>query len=195
MFILRFPDLIANTFVSASKSEILAFAERNGGDIVVKPLEGCGGEGIFRIKKGDLNTNAIIEAITNKGATQIMAQEYLPASREGDMRLILLDGRPLGAMKRVPRDDDLRGNMHVGGRVVAAEIGDREREICERLTPAMRELGLYFSGLDIIGGKLTEVNVTSPTGVQEINALSGLKLEADVIDFVEKKCRELPGRQ
>jgi glutathione synthase len=117
-----------------------------------------------------------------------MAQRFLPASREGDMRLIYLDGRAIGAMKRVPRADDLRGNIHVGGTCVKAEIGKREQEICARLAPAMRELGLYFAGLDIIGGYLTEVNVTSPTGIQEINRLYGTKLEADVIDFVETKC-------
>lgn len=192
LFILRFPDLIADTYVSASPRRILEFAARVGGDIVVKPLDGCGGAGIFRITSGDLNTNSILESITEEGRRQVMAQKFLPASRDGDMRLITLDGEPIGAMKRVPKDDDLRGNIHVGGSCVPAEIGDREREICARLAPAMRELGLYFAGLDIIGGYLTEVNVTSPTGVQEINTLSGTKLEADVIDFVEKKCGERP---
>lgn len=188
LFILRYPDLIAETLVSANATQILSFADEVGGDIVVKPLDGCGGLGIFRVTRGDLNTNSILETITDNGRRQVMAQRFLPESRDGDMRLIVLDGRPLGAMKRIPRDDDLRGNIHVGGRCVAAEIGERERSICERLAPAMRELGIYFAGLDIIGDYLTEVNVTSPTGIQEINRLDGAKLEAAVIDFVESKC-------
>lgn len=188
LFILRFPDLTPETFVSADAAQLLAFCRKVGGDMVVKPLDGAGGMGIFRITEGDLNTHSILETITREGRRLIMAQRFLPASREGDMRLIYLDGRPLGAMRRVPRADDLRGNIHVGGTCVKAEIGEREREICARLAPAMSELGLYFAGLDIIGGCLTEVNVTSPTGIQEINHLYGTKLEAEVIDFVERKC-------
>jgi glutathione synthase len=188
LFILRFPDLIPDTFVSSDPAQLLGFCQKVGGDIVVKPLDGAGGMGIFRITKGDLNTHSILETITREGRRLIMAQRFLPASREGDMRLIYLDGRALGAMSRVPRADDLRGNIHVGGTCVKADIGKREREICERLAPAMRELGLHFAGLDIIGGYLTEVNVTSPTGIQEINRLYGTRLEADVIDFVEQKC-------
>jgi len=191
LFILRFPDLIAETMVSANPAQILAFADKVGGDIVVKPLDGCGGLGIFRVTRGDLNTNSILETITDNGRRQVMAQRFLPESRDGDMRLIVLDGRPLGAMKRVPRDDDLRGNIHVGGSCVAAVIGERERSICECLAPALRELGIAFAGLDIIGNYLTEVNVTSPTGIQEINRLDRTKLEAAVIDFVESKCEEL----
>jgi glutathione synthase len=191
LFILRFPDVIAETIVSTDPTQILAFCDKVGGDIVVKPLDGCGGLGVFRVTRGDLNTHSILEMITESGTRQVMAQRFLPASREGDMRLIMLDGKPLGAVLRVPREDDLRGNIHVGGTVVEAKVGAREREICERLAPAMEELGLWFAGLDIIGECLTEVNVTSPTGIQEINRLSGLQLEADVIDFVERKVKAL----
>jgi glutathione synthase len=188
LFILRFPDLAPETFVSADPAQLLGFCRKVGGDIVVKPLDGSGGMGIFRITEGDLNTHSILETITREGSRLIMAQKFLPASREGDMRLIYLDGEALGAMKRVPRSDDLRGNIHVGGTCIKAEIGEREREICARLAPTMRKLGLYFAGLDIIGGYLTEVNVTSPTGIQEINRLYGTKIETAVIDFVEKRC-------
>ena len=194
LFILRFPDLMPETFVSTDPAQLLGFCHKVGGDIVVKPLDGSGGMGIFRITKGDLNTHSILETITREGRRLIMAQRFLPASREGDMRLIYLDGRALGAMKRVPKADDLRGNIHVGGTCVKADIGKREQEICARLQPAMRDLGLYFAGLDIIGGYLTEVNVTSPTGIQEINRLYGTRLEADVIDFVEKKCPRRAGK-
>jgi glutathione synthase len=190
LFILRFPDLIPETFVSSEPAQLLGFCRKVGGDIVVKPLDGAGGSGIFRITEGDLNTHSILETITREGRRLIMAQRFLPESREGDMRLIYLDGQPLGAMRRVPRADDLRGNIHVGGTCVKAEVGAREREICARIAPAMNELGLYFAGLDVIGGYLTEVNVTSPTGIQEINRLYGTQLESQVIDFVEKKCRK-----
>jgi glutathione synthase len=194
MFIMRYPELIAETMVSADAARILAFAHEVGGDIVVKPLDGCGGAGIFRVREGDLNNRSILETLTEEGRHQIMAQRFLPESRVGDMRLIVIDGEPAGAMKRVPRDDDLRGNIHVGGRCVAADIGAREKEIVDALKPSLAELGIYFAGLDIIGDCLTEVNVTSPTGVQEVNALSGLKLESDVIDMVERKVAELPDR-
>ena len=190
LYILKFPDLMPETVVSADPAQLLAFCDKVGGDIVVKPLDGSGGMGIFRVTRGDLNTHSILETMTREGRRMIMAQRFLPASRDGDMRLIYLDGKALGAMKRVPRSDDLRGNIHVGGTCVKAEIGPREREICEKLTPAMRELGLSFAGLDIIGGYLTEVNVTSPTGIQEINRLYGTKIETEVIDFVERQCRE-----
>ncbi len=189
MFILRFPDLIADTIVSASAAVIGEFQERVGGDIVVKPLDAAGGAGIFRITRGDLNKNSILEVSTFEGTRQIMAQRFLPESREGDMRLLYLDGEPLGALGRVPKSDDLRGNLHVGGRAVAVEIGERERHICRQLAPTLDKLGIYFAGLDVIGNYLTEVNVTSPTGIQEANALSGKNLEAPVIDFVERRCR------
>ena len=191
LFILRYPDLIPETLVSADSAEVFAFRDDVGGDIVVKPLDGCGGAGIFRIISGDLNANSIVETLTHEGHRPLMAQRFLPESRAGDMRLIYLDGRALGGVLRVPRSDDLRGNIHVGGRCEKAVVGDREREICERLAPDLEKLGVWFVGLDIIGGLLTEVNVTSPTGIQEVNTLDGVKLEADVIDFVEAKCKAL----
>ncbi len=193
LVIFHFPELIAESLVSARKQEILDFYEKVGRDIVVKPLDGCGGQGIFRIRDGDLNVHSILETITEDGRKQCMAQRFLPESREGDSRLIYLDGQPLGAIKRVPREDDLRGNIHVGGQCIRSPIGPREKKICERIEPTMNRLGLYFAGLDIIGEYLTEVNVTSPTGVQEVNELDGVKLEAQVIDFVESRCAELEG--
>jgi glutathione synthase len=195
MFIMRYPQFIAETMVSANAARILEFCAKVGGDIVVKPLDGCGGMGIFRVREGDLNNRSILETLTEEGRHQIMAQRFLPASREGDMRLIVIDGQAAGAMKRVPRADDLRGNIHVGGTCIAAEIGAREREIVAAVAPALDELGIYFAGLDIIGDCLTEVNVTSPTGVQEVNTLSGVKLETQVIDMVERRVGELPGRR
>jgi len=191
MFILRFPDLIAETMVSASPDAILSFRDRVGGDIVVKPLDGCGGLGIFRIAGGDLNTYSILETSTRHGTRPIMAQRFLPESRAGDTRLLYLDGEPLGAIRRVPRDSELRGNIHVGGVVMPTEIGELERRICARLRPALDALGIWFAGLDVIGEFLTEVNVTSPTGIQEANRLGGVRLETQVIALVEKKCAGL----
>jgi glutathione synthase len=191
LFILHFPDLIPDTLVTSDPAQLLAFCERVGGDMVVKPLDGCGGANVFRITKGDLNTHPILEMMTREGTRQVMAQRFLTESRQGDMRLIYLDGRGLGGVLRVPRADDLRGNIHVGGTCKAVKIQERERLICQRLSSPLRRLGIFFAGLDIIGGRLTEVNVTSPTGIQEINALDGVKLEAEVIDFVEKKVTEL----
>ncbi len=188
LFILRFPELIAPTMVAASPDTILAFRDRVGGDIVVKPLDGCGGLGIFRIAPGDLNTYSILETSTHHGTRPVMAQRFLPESRQGDVRLLYLDGRPLGAVRRVPREDDLRGNIHVGGTVVAAEIGEREKHLCATLAPRLEALGIWFAGLDVIGDYLSEVNVTSPTGVQEANRLSGVRLETAVIESVERKC-------
>ena len=191
MYILRFPDLIAESIIAATPETLLAFQKRVGGDIVVKPLDGCGGSGIFRLSPGDLNTRSILETITGEGRRQIMAQRYLPESRDGDMRLLYLDGKPLGAIRRVPRDDDLRGNIHVGGTCVHAPIGENERAICARLAPALDALGIYFAGLDVIGDYLSEVNVTSPTGIQEANALADAKLETGVVEFVERRCEAL----
>jgi len=191
LFILHFPDLIPETLVTSDPAQLLAFCEKVGGDMVIKPLDGCGGANVFRVQRGDLNTHAIIGMMTREGTRQIMAQRFLPESRQGDMRLIYLKGRPLGGVLRVPREDDLRGNIHVGGTCVAAKVGDRERLICQRLAPSLDALGIYFAGLDVIGNYLTEVNVTSPTGIQEINRLDGVRLESHVIDFVEAKVGEL----
>jgi glutathione synthase len=191
MFILRFPELTAPTIVSSDRDVILDFREEMGGDIVVKPLDGCGGLGVFRIAPGDLNTFSILETSTDHGRRQIMAQRYLPESRKGDMRLLYLDGQPLGAILRVPKEQELRGNIHVGGIVEAVPIGERERHICATLAPHLDKLGIWFAGLDVIGGCLTEVNVTSPTGIQEADELGGENLEAKVIDFAVARCREL----
>jgi glutathione synthase len=191
LFILHFPDLIPETFVASDPAQILGFCAKVGGDIVVKPLDGCGGANVFRVRSGDLNTHPILEMMTREGSRPVMAQRFLPDSRRGDLRLIYLDGKALGAVLRVPKEDDLRGNIHVGGTCVAVKVGAREREICDAVAPALDTLGIYFAGLDIIGGCLTEANVTSPTGVQEVNRLDGVRLETQVIDFVEKKCAKL----
>jgi len=178
--------------VSAESTLLKAFMERLGGEMIVKPLDGCGGAGIFHVHRADRNLNAILELSTVNGTRLVMAQRYLPAVREsGDKRLIVLAGEPLGAIRRIPRDDEHRGNIHVGGRVERAEVDARDREICSRMAPQFEADGLYFVGLDVIGGFVTEVNVTSPTGVQEIDRLDGTNLEARVLEFVERRAARL----
>src|SRR5262249_41047170 len=154
-----------------------------GGEMIVKPLDGCGGYGVFHVRRADRNTHSILETLSGNGRKLVMAQKYLPEVREGDKRILLLDGEPLGAVLRVPRDDETRGNLHVGGAATRTTLSAREGEICAALAPRLREDGLWFVGIDVIGGWLTEVNVTSPTGVQEIDRLEGVHIEERVIDW------------
>jgi glutathione synthase len=165
--------------------------EELGGEMIIKPLDGAGGAGVFHLHHRDRNLNAILESATDYGRRPLMAQRYQPEIRQGDKRVIVLDGQPLGGVLRVPRDDETRGNIHVGGATVQSPISDRDRAICARLAPRLRRDGLWFVGLDVIGDWLTEVNVTSPTGIQEINALDGVALERNVIDFVEQRATAL----
>jgi len=191
LYAMRFPEVTPKTLVTADMRRLKDFLDELGGEMIIKPLDGCGGAGVFHLTRSDRNLNSILETATDNGRHQIMAQQYVPEVRNGDKRLIVLDGEPLGGVLRVPREDETRGNIHVGGNVVRTEVSDRDREICKRLAPSLRADGLYFVGLDIIGGYLTEVNVTSPTGIQEINALDGVKLETKVIEFVERKVAQL----
>lgn len=191
LYSLNFADVIPETLVSSDIAELKQFMVRLGGEMIIKPLDGCGGLGVFFLSQTDRNTNALLESATNDGKTLIMAQRYLPEIRQGDKRIIVLNGEPLGAVLRVPREDENRGNIHVGGRCVKTDLTQRDREICRVLAPSLKKLGLYFVGLDVIGEYLTEVNVTSPTGVQEINALNGVQLERQVIDFIEQKASKM----
>lgn len=188
LYTLNFPDLMPPTLVSKDTERIKGFLEEVGGEIVVKPLEGCGGEGVFYLGSGDKNVNVILEGITQGGEEFVMAQKYIKEVSEGDKRIILLNGEPIGAVLRVSSPDDFRCNFHSGGHPVMTEITQRDRLICDRLAPRLREDGLYFVGIDVIGGYITEINTTSPTGVQEINRFHDVKLESQVLDFVEKRC-------
>jgi glutathione synthase len=195
LYALHFPDVIPESLVSGDPTRLKAFMEKLGGEMIVKPLDGCGGAGVFHVHRTDRNLNAILELSTVNGTRQVMAQRYLPAVREeGDRRLIVLAGEPLGAIRRVPREDEHRGNIHVGGRVERSSIDERDRDICRRMAARLAADGLYFVGLDVIGGLVTEVNVTSPTGIQEIDRLDGVCLEARVLDFVEDRAAGLDRR-
>src|SRR5213593_2501375 len=195
LYALRFPDLVPESLVSAEPARLKAFMESLGGEMILKPLDGCGGAGVFHLHRADRNLNAILELSTRDATRLVMAQRYLPVVREeGDKRLIVLAGEPLGAVRRIPREDEHRGNIHVGGRVERAPVDTRDRDICRRMAERLAADGLYFVGLDVIGGLLTEVNVTSPTGIQEIDRLDGVCLEARVLDFVEARAATLDRR-
>jgi glutathione synthase len=190
LYALRFPEQIPQTIVTGDMRRLKEFMAELGGEMIIKPLDGAGGSGVFYLNEQDRNTNSILEAATENGQKMIMGQRYLPEIRQGDKRIIVLNGEPLGAVLRVPLESETRGNIHVGGQCVKADLTPRDLEICAALSPLLIADGLYFVGLDVIGGFLTEVNVTSPTGIQEINALNGVRLEAPVIDFIEQKLQQ-----
>jgi glutathione synthase len=183
---LLFPEWTPRTCVSADPNFIRQFVQDVGGLAVIKPLDGAGGRGVLRIASDDLNTPSIIDLLTSEGRDHVMIQEYLPEVREGDKRVLLLDGKVLGAILRVPKDDDLRANIHAGGTVKATTLTARESRMVDAIGPRLRDMGLYFVGLDLIGERLTEVNVTSPTGIQELGRLTGMTPEVDVIRWIEQ---------
>ena len=183
MYALQFTNAIPETIVSSDKQAIRQFVESKGAAIL-KPLGNKAGEGILFMEPSDRNFNSLVELSTFQGRVPVMVQTYLPAAKEGDKRIILLDGEPIGAINRIPTGKEFRGNMAVGGRVAQTEITDREREICTQLAPTLRRDGLIFVGIDIIGGYLTEVNVTSPTGIREVDRLDGTRLGHQAIEWV-----------
>jgi glutathione synthase len=186
MYALQFTQAIPETIVSQSKQVIRQFLEKKGA-AVLKPLGGKAGEGILFLDPNDRNFNSLVEISTYQGQVPVMVQTYLPEAKDGDKRIVLLNGEPIGAVNRIPTGKEFRGNMAVGGRVAKTEITDREREICSQLAPTLQRDGLVFVGIDVIGGYLTEVNVTSPTGVREIDRLEGVRLGQQVIQWIEAK--------
>lgn len=186
MYALQFTHAIPETIVSQDKQVIREFLERKGAAII-KPLGGKAGEGILFLDPGDRNFNSLVEISTFQAQVPVMVQTYLPEAKLGDKRIILLNGEPIGAVNRIPTGKEFRGNMAVGGRVAQTEISDRELDICTQLAPTLRHDGLIFVGIDIIGGYLTEVNVTSPTGIREIDRLDNLCLGQQVVEWVGKR--------
>ena len=185
MYTLQFYSVMPETVVSQDKDIIRRFVEEKK-QAVLKPLGGKAGEGILFLETGDRNFNSIIEVSTQQGQEPVMIQRFLPEAKNGDKRIILLDGKPIGAVNRVPTGQEFRGNMAVGGRVEKAELTPREDNICEIVGPQLSENGLYFVGIDVIGGYLTEVNVTSPTGIREIDLLDSKNLGQEVIQWLSK---------
>jgi len=185
MYALQFTKAIPETIVSANKQFIRQFVEAKGAT-VLKPLGNKAGEGILFLQSSDRNFNSIVELSTLQGRVPVMVQTYLPEAKEGDKRIILLDGEPIGSLNRLSSGTDFRNNMATGGTVAQTKITPREHEICAQIAERLRKDGLIFVGIDVIGGYLTEVNVTSPTGIREIDRLDGTHLAHQVIHWVEQ---------
>jgi glutathione synthase len=187
LLVTQFPDFMPPTLITGSKSDVEDF-RKEFKDIIIKPLFGNGGAGVFRLQEGDENLASLLEMFAIGFPREpFMVQQYLPAVRQGDKRVILIDGQAAGAINRVPAAGETRSNMHVGGRPVKDQLTKRDLEICEAIGPMLRERGLIFVGIDVIGGYLTEINVTSPTGLQEVNRFDNTCLEAQIWDAIERR--------
>ena len=186
LFVTHFPELMPPTLITADRARVAAFRAEHG-DIILKPLFGNGGAGVFHIGPEDENLNALLELFTQMYREPLIVQRYLPEVRQGDKRIILIDGEPAGAVLRVPQAGEARANLHAGAKPVKTTLTPREREICAAIGPTLRERGLIFVGIDVIGDYMTEINVTSPTGLQEIDRFNGVSLEAQIWDAIEAR--------
>jgi glutathione synthase len=186
ILVTEFPDLMPPTLVTRDRARIAAF-RREHGNIIVKPLYGNGGAGVFFIQEGDHNLASLIELFEQSFREPFMIQRYLPDVRKGDKRIIIVDGEPVGAINRVPAEGEARSNMHVGGRPELIDLTARDREICARIAPALKERDMVFVGIDVIGDYLTEINVTSPTGIREIKRFGGPDIAVTIWDALERR--------
>ena len=186
LYALRFADVIPPTIVTADAGRLVAFASEHCG-AVVKPIEGHGGRGVLALMPGDQNAPSIIDTMTQRGRVPVVAQRFLPGIAKGDKRILLLDGEPLGGVLRLPTEADFRANICVGGSVEAVELDDADRRIIDAMAPTLRADGLFFVGIDVIDGHLSEVNVTSPTGLRQLGALSCTRPDLEFITWLEKK--------
>ena len=187
LYAFHFAHLMPRTLVSSNPNQLLAFTREVGGRGVIKPLDGAGGSGVLVLSTDDKNARSIVDIMTDEGKRHALVQQFLPAVSEGDKRVLMLDGEPMGAILRVPREDDIRANIHVGGDVHPTELTKNELELVGEVGQSLKEAGLYFVGLDLIGERLIEVNVTSPTGIQELGRNLGTRPEEDVIAWVERR--------
>jgi glutathione synthase len=187
LFTAWFPQCCAPTLVSRSHARIVEFLQEQG-DIILKPLDGMGGSSIFRITEGDLNSNVIIETLSANGSRQVMAQRFLPEISSGDRRIIMVDGEPIPyALARIPQKGELRGNLAAGGTGEGVPLSDRERWIAEEVGPELKRRGILLAGLDVIGEYLTEINITSPTCIRELDSQFDLNISAQLLDRIEEK--------
>jgi len=186
ILVTSFPELMPETLITRDESEIRAFRAEFG-DIVLKPLFGNGGAGVFRIKPDDENLGSLLEMFNANFREPFMVQRYLPEVRQGDKRIILVDGKPVAGLNRIPAEGEARSNMHVGGRPELSDLTTREHEICEAIGPELRKRDLIFVGIDVIGGYLTEINVTSPTGIREVRRFGGPDIAVMIWDAIEKR--------
>ncbi len=190
LFTAWFPDLTPTTIVTRKAEKIKAFREQHG-DIILKPLDGMGGASIFRLKAGDPNVSVIIETLTNHGQNYCMAQTFVPDITNGDKRILVVDGEPMPyCLARIPAEGETRGNLAAGGRGVAQAISDTDRMIAETVAPILKEKGLIFVGLDVIGDKLTEINVTSPTCIREIEAAFDISITGKLMDAIARRIKQ-----
>jgi len=186
LFVTDFKDLTPPTLITRDQEAMSAFRKEHG-DIIVKPLYGNGGAGVFKIAHDDGNYSALIEMFNEASLEPLIIQKFLPQVSKGDKRIILIDGKAVGAINRIPQKGETRSNMHVGGRAEAVEMSERDHFICERIGPSLSERGLILTGIDVIGDHLTEINVTSPTGVQEVRNFGGADISSIFWDWTEKK--------
>lgn len=186
IFIGDFPDLTPPTLITNSLEKIEEFRKKYS-NIILKPLYSSGGDGVVLIKKDDLNLNSIFEMMMKSYKTPVMAQKFLPEIKKGDKRIILIDGKAVGGISRMAKAGEIRSNLHIGGTAKKTNLSKRDLEICKKIGPELKKRGLFFVGIDVIGDYLTEINVTSPTCIPEINQLSGGKLEKMVVNEIEKK--------
>ncbi|RMH42981.1 MAG: glutathione synthase, partial [Alphaproteobacteria bacterium] len=185
ILVLDFADLTPPTMIARDLRALKAFKARHG-DIILKPLYGNGGAGVFRLDPSDRNLNSLHELFTGLSREPLIAQKFLAEVAAGDKRIILVDGEPVGAINRVPAEGETRSNLHVGGRAEATGLSPREQEICARIGPMLRERGLIFVGIDVIGGWLTEINVTSPTGIQELERFEGTNIARRIWEAIDR---------
>ena len=189
LYVTHFAELMPPTLISSDPLEIKAFRAEHR-DIIVKPIFGNGGAGVFHLKPDDENLGSLMEMFTQLYREPVIVQRYLPEIRQGDKRILLVDGDPVGAVSRIPQAGEARANFHAGGSAQAAVLTAREREICAAIGPALKDRGLVFVGIDVIGDYMTEINVTSPTGIHEINRLSGTHIQGDIWNAVEARLLE-----
>lgn len=187
LFTAWFPECCPPTLVTRQKLLMREFQTQHG-DIIIKPLDGMGGASIFRVMQGDPNFSVIVETLTENGSKSVMVQQYLPAIKDGDKRILLINGEPVPyALARIPADGETRGNLAAGGRAEGRELSERDRWICSQVGPKLREKGLLFVGLDVIGDYLTEINVTSPTCIRELDRLFDLNIAGDLMTAIESQ--------
>lgn len=186
LLVTHFSDLMPQTLITCERDEILAFREEMG-DIIIKPLYGNGGAGVFHLRPEDDNLNVVLELFAEFYREPVIVQQYLADVRDGDRRIILIDGKPAGAINRIPAKGEARSNMHAGGKPTRWQMTPRENEICEVIGPVLADLGLLFAGIDVIGDYLTEINVTSPTGLQEVSRFEKVSLGSQIWDAIERR--------
>jgi len=186
LLILDFPELMPPTAIARDLNTIRAFKETHG-DVILKPLYGNGGAGVFHLPEADRNLSALHELFTGFSREPLIVQKFLPEIKNGDKRVILVDGEPVGAINRIPGKGETRSNMHVGGRPEKVAMTDRDHEICDMIGPLLREKGQVFVGIDVIGDYLTEINVTSPTGIQELERFDGVNVAAKIWEAIERR--------